>query len=144
MTKLQAIRKFADYVAQEHVYIYRSPDDDWELSMCHSKPHLGIPTHLMSIDELDKMYRAFFVENCPMAQGFSHVTLSILHEIGHHFNREIFIFDTDMNEYQQLHGTDHFTCPCEWVATKWAIDWLQDKEHRRIAKDFEKHFFGHA
>lgn len=143
MTQLQAIRKFADYVAQEHVIIYRSKDDDYEFNMWYSKPRMGIPTHLMARDEGDKLYRKFFIENCPMGRGFADVTISILHEIGHHFNREIFIFNTDLQEYQKAHGYDHFNFPCEKVATDWAIEWLKDPEHRKIAKRFEKDFFGY-
>ena len=105
---------------------------------------MGIPTHLMKIDKGDREYRAYFVERCPMGRGFAHVTISILHEIGHHFNREIFLFDTDMKEYEKLKGFDHFNCPCERVATEWAFEWLKDAEHRKIAKQFEREFFSHA
>lgn len=143
MTKLQAIRKFAEYVAGQHVFLYRSPDDDWEFSMSFSKPHIGIPTHLMRIDEGDKLYRKYFIEHCPMGRGFAHVTISILHEIGHHFNREIYLFETDPIEYENAHGYDHYNFPCERVATEWAYEWLKDPEHRRVAKQFEKDFFGY-
>lgn len=144
MTQLQAIHKFVDYVAQTHVALYRSSDDDWEINLGRSKPRMGIPTHLMKIDKSDKAYRAYFVERCPMGRGFAHVTISILHEIGHHFNREIFLFDTDMKEYEELRGFDHFNCPCERVATEWAFEWLKDAEHRKVAKQFEREFFSHA
>ena len=35
--------------------------------------------------------------------------------------------------YQQL--------PDELAATTWALDWLADAEHRKLAKAFEKKFF---
>ena len=40
MTKLQAIRKFADYAAGEHVIIIRG---DWAMGMSDSKPRLQVP-----------------------------------------------------------------------------------------------------
>lgn len=144
MTQLQAVRKFADYVAQEHVTLYRSPDDDWEFNMSTSKPRMGIPSNLTATDEQDKMFRIFFIQHCPIGRGFADITLSILHEIGHHFNREIYIFDTNMDVYNAAHDFDHFNLPCELAATNWAIEWLQDVEHRKIAKRFEKEFFGYG
>ena len=41
MTQLQAIRWFADFVAEEHVVINRT--EDWEFNMAYSHPHIGIP-----------------------------------------------------------------------------------------------------
>jgi O-antigen/teichoic acid export membrane protein len=35
----------------------------------------------------------------------------------------------------------YFLLPDEMSATDWAVEWLQDAEHRRIAKAFEKKFF---
>lgn len=139
MTKLQAIRWFADFVAEEHVVIERK--DDWEFNMAYSHPHMGIPYDPMKRDQGDKLFRADFVARCPLARGFADVTLSILHEIGHHFNREEFIFMTNVKEYNEAEGLDHFKFPCERVATDWAIAWLQDPTHRKIAKAFEKDFF---
>lgn len=138
MTRLQAIRKFADIVAGEHVIIIRS--DDWALSMVDAKPRLLLPYNLMKNDEGDKQFRQDFVERCPLGRGFANVTISILHEIGHHFNREEYIF-CDYDEYENAYGFDHFKLPCEIVATNWAIEWLQDPENRKIAKAFEREFF---
>lgn len=92
------------------------------------------------------------------ARGFSSVTLCLLHEVGHYqtvkqffrenprYNRgekilEIICFarlqDNPHEEanrlYQQL--------PDEKAATEWALDWLADAEHRKIAKAFERKFF---
>ena len=35
----------------------------------------------------------------------------------------------------------YFLLPDEVVATKWAIDWLENAENRKLAKAFEKEFF---
>ena len=139
MTRLQAIRKFASIVAGEHVICTRS--DDWAFSMMDSKPRLLLPYDLMKNDIGDKQFRQDFVERCPMGRGFANVTISILHEIGHHFHREEYIF-CDYDEYENATDFDHFKLPCEMVATDWAIEWLQDPFHRKIAKAFEHEFFG--
>ena len=141
MTQLQAIRWFADYVAEEHVIITRK--DDWECNMAYSRPHMSIPYDLMKNDEGDKLFRADFVSRCPLARGFANVTLSILHEIGHHFNREEFIFMQNVKEYNEASNEEHFKFPCEVVATNWAIAWLQNPQNRKVAKAFEKDFFRH-
>ena len=140
MTRLQAIRKFADIVAGEHVICSYSLNE-WAMSMIDSHPRLMLPRDLLHTDEGDKQFRKDFVSRCPMGKGFANVTLSILHEIGHHFNREIYIC-TDFDEYENANGFDHFKLPCEIVATNWAIEWLQNPFHRKIAKAFEHEFFG--
>lgn len=140
MTRLQAIRKFADIAAGEHV-ICSFELNEWAMSMIDAHPRLMLPRDLMQNDEGDKLFRKDFVERCPMGQGFANVTLSILHEIGHHFNREEYIF-CDYEEYENAHGSEHFKLKCEVVATDWAIEWLQDPFHRKIAKAFEHEFFG--
>ena len=142
MTKLQAIRWFADFVADDHVFITRS--DDWSSSMYDRHPRITIPYDLTKHDEGDRLFRIDFVKRCPLARGFADVTLSILHEIGHHFHREEFIFMTDVKEYEEAEGMEHFKFPCEVVATDWAIAWLQNPQNRKIAKEFEKDFFGYG
>ena len=142
MTKLQAIRWFADFVAYEHVIITR--DDDWSCSMIDQHPRITVPYDLMKNDEGDKLFRIDFIERCPLGRGFANVTLSILHELGHHFNREPFIFMENVKEYIEADNTDHFKFPCEMVATDWAIEWLQDESNRKVAKAFEKDFFGYG
>jgi hypothetical protein len=139
MTKLQAIRKFADYAAGEHVIITRG---DWAMGMSDTKPRLYVPYNIMQNDDNDKLFRLDFIARCPLARGFANVTISILHEIGHHFNRESYI-TTDSEQYDASEGYWHFMLPCEMDATDWAIEWLQDSEHRKIAKQFEKDFFGY-
>lgn len=140
MTKLQAMRKFSDTVAGEHVIFIRS--EDWGMSVSDSHPRLLVPYDLMKNDCGDQMFRIDFIKRCPLAQGFANVTISILHEIGHHFHREEYI-ETNEKEYNEATGFDHFKLPCEIVATDWAIKWLQDPANRRLAKQFEREFFGY-
>ena len=142
MTKLQAVRKFADHLAGEHVVIYHTKDDDWGMCMGYSKPRLETPRDLMRIDNGDKDFRNDFISRCPLARGFAHVTLSILHELGHHYNREPFM-EMDLDEYNRAEGLAHFKLPCEMIATDWAIAWLQSPYNRKVAKAFERDFFGY-
>ena len=139
MTKLQAIRWFASEVAGEYVTLARQRDD-WSISMADSKPRLILPHNLNQNEIEDKMFRADFIKRCPMAQGFANVTLSILHELGHHFNREAVICaDKLVGDNMK----EHLTLPHEVIATDWAINWLQNKENRKTVKKFEKIFFGY-
>ena len=139
MTKLQAIRWFASEVAGEYVTLARQRDD-WSISMADSKPRLILPHDLNQNEVEDKMFRADFIKRCPMAQGFANVTLSILHEVGHHFNREVVICaDKLVGDNME----ENLTLPHEVIATDWAINWLQNKENRKTVKKFEKNFFGY-
>ena len=141
MGKITAIRNFASIVAGEHVTIVRERDD-WGFSVATPHPRLVLPIDLDKKDEGDRLFRKDFVARCPLARGFADVTLSILHEIGHHFHREEYIF-CDMQEYNNALGEAHFKLHCEMVATDWAIQWLQDSQNRKIAKAFEREYFGH-
>lgn len=141
MGKVTAIRQFASLVAGEHVIIKRERTE-WESCMYDNKMRIGIPKDLMAIDDADKLFRKDFISRCPLAQGFAHVTLSILHEIGHQFHREEYIY-FNAKEYNDAHGEAHFQLLPEIVATNWAIEWLQNPEHRKQAKAFEKEFFGY-
>ena len=140
MNRVTLIRNFASLAAGEHVIIPRERSE-WSMLMTDSHPRLILPVDLDAKDEDDRLFRADFVARCPLARGFADVTLSILHEIGHHFHREEFIF-CDMKEYNAAEGEAHFRLPCEMVATDWAIEWLQDPEHRKQAKRFERTYFG--
>lgn len=141
MTKVSAIRQFATLVAGEKVIICRD-STEWESPMWDQHFRLGLPKNLTIIDEQDKLFRRDFVRRCPLAQGFSHVTLSVLHELGHQFHREEYIY-FPAKEYEEAKGEDHFQLFPEVVATNWAIEWLQDPEHRKLAKAFERKFFGY-
>ena len=139
MNRVSLIRNFASLAAGEKVIIPRERSE-WSMLMTDSHPRLILPVDLDAKDEDDKLFRADFVARCPLARGFADVTLSILHEIGHHFHREEYIF-CDYEEYENARGVDHFHLECEMVATNWAIEWLQNPAHRKIAKAFERAYF---
>ena len=97
-----------------------------------------------------KCFRADFVKRYPSARGFSDVTLSLLHEVGHTmthvfvppmkeeikaYNKAVETID-DMQEVNRL----YFALTNERMATDWAIDWLKVAENRKMAKKFEKKF----
>ena len=106
-----------------------------------------------NLDELYcKGHRQFaqdFFSRCPMGRGFASVTITILHEIGHMnaqqefegYNRAQAIQELEKNFPLETINFEYFKLPDEKAATDWAIEWLQDAEHRRIAKAFEKKFF---
>ena len=136
MNKIKLIRDFASLVAGERVIIPRQRDC-WSMGMADNKPRLILPPDPDQNDEGDRAFRRDIITRCPMTRGFANVTLSILHEIGHHFTRETYIF-SDVNEDDY---NSHFDLPYEIVATDWAIAWLQDPIHRKQAKAFEHAYF---
>lgn len=140
MNQIQVIRKFASYVAQEKVRI-SNVREEWSIDMNCPSPRLILPENPMETTVDDKIFRKDFVSRCPMAQGFANITLTILHELGHHFTREVFLAQ-DYDAYSEITNWDEYlNLPCERVATDWAIAWLGDKEHRKVAKAFERQFF---
>ncbi len=85
-------------------------------------------------------------------QGFSNLTLSLLHELGHNETVNEIPDDYDREKAERkirkYCGDDirtlnmmYFSLPDEWLATQWAIDWLSDENNRKKAKQFEKQFF---
>lgn len=111
-----------------------------------------------NIEELfyrgSKQFRENFVRQCPIAKGFADITLAMLHELGHHevaeiieedykdYNREARIKDIREELPRELVNYAYFLLPDEMLATKWAIQWLEESaENRKIAKQFEKEFF---
>ena len=106
-----------------------------------------------NFDQLDckgnTQFRKHFVNLCPMAKGFSDVTLALLHELGHFStDQEIQGYDREieLNFLQQVVPKGvlnyaYFMLPDEMAATLWAIEWLKDSENRKLAKAFEKKFF---
>ena len=98
-----------------------------------------------------KQFRQDIVKRCPLAQGFADITLAMLHEIGHHINGDNEYEDYDREEEIEfintlppmLRNPFYFLLPDELVATDWAIEWLQDPNNRKIAKQFEKKFFNY-
>ena len=106
-----------------------------------------------NIDELfskgSKQFANNFYKQYPSGRGFASVTLSLLHELGHFYT-----CDLDFGEYdrekeiawieslpQNMINFYYFLLPDEEAATNWAIEWLKNKENRKIAKAFEKQFF---
>lgn len=148
MNKVTAIRAFASLVLNEKVIIprYRTEGtNQWGMVMNSHEPRLVIPPDLSAkSDKMDRLFRNDFVNRCPRARGFSSATLSILHECGHWATKEIF----DVHDYyaQLYHCTsqeDYMKISYEYMATEWAIDWLENKDNRKLAKRFEKDFFGY-
>lgn len=93
-----------------------------------------------------------FRETCtsrsPVCKGFANITLILLHELGHFSSQQSFEDYNREEEIEFLNSIPHevasmmyFLLPDEMSATDWAVEWLQDAEHRRIAKAFEKKFF---
>ena len=80
-------------------------------------------------------------------KGFSQVTKVLLHEMGHHFTyhqiMKLYGEEEITRLYKEAGGSNekYVHIPTEWVATQWAINWLADPEHRKIAKAFEKEFW---
>lgn len=101
-----------------------------------------------------KWFREDFISRCPMARGFANITLTLLHELGH-IETEIinFNFNRDKVEKELIEkrlanqisnkemNFTYFRFPDEMAATEWAILWLKDPAHRKLAKEFEKKFF---
>ena len=92
------------------------------------------------------------------ARGFASVTLCLLHEMGHYYTvKEVFAKNPRYNRgaeilkiccKAQLHENPTYEVnrlyqqlPDEIAATTWALDWLADAEHRKLAKAFERKFF---
>lgn len=100
-------------------------------------------------DDCGKAFRKDFVTRCVLARGFSDVTLSLLHEIGHAMTKAFVPpMTAEIKEYnkkvENLEMCDvyplYFNLTNEHMATDWAIEWLKVAENRRIAKEFEKKF----
>lgn len=79
-------------------------------------------------------------------KGFSQVVRILLHELGHVMTHEKVRANYTEGELMRLHrktrGNENYVrLPDEYAATQWAIDWLADPDHRKIARDFEKKFW---
>lgn len=97
-----------------------------------------------------KCFRKDFIERCPNAKGFSDVTISLLHEVGHTMTKSQLPDDYDREKEcekvekvkgKTAHAFAYFRMLDEMLATDWAIEWLQHKKNRKIAKQFEKKFW---
>ena len=147
MTKLQAIRWFANQITTSPVTIASQRlKDNWgmDLNPYNKAPRLLIPADFHTNDEMDKQFRRNIVSRCKLTQGFSNVTLAILHEYGHWETRSVFdIIAYDKIKQKCDSMEDYMANPFEHIATQWAICWLQVPQNRKLAKEFEKYFFGH-
>lgn len=147
MTKIQAIRWFADRITESHVTIARQRlVENWgmDLNPENKTPRLLIPKDLLTNDDNDKLFRKNMVSISKVTRGFSNATLAILHEFGHWETRSVF----DMLAYHKINRDAHtmeqyMQNPFEQIATQWAVCWLQQPQNRALAKQFEKFFFGH-
>lgn len=85
-------------------------------------------------------------------KGFSWLTLSLLHELGHQETEEkVPCYYNRAKAIEKIHKMykkscreahqAYFALPDEYLATQWAIDWLAVPENRKKAKAFEKAFF---
>ena len=104
-------------------------------------------------DKGGKLFRKDFVQRCARAKGFSDVTISVLHEVGHTMTNQFLPKDYDRKtEFEKLKSNlqaktnkeitlAYFQMQDEVMATNWAIDWLNDAQNRKTAKRFEKKFW---
>lgn len=145
MTKLQAIRNFMGLVLNEQVIIARDKFIDYNFAMDINNPipRVKLPYDLnFTPDEADKDFRRNFVDRCPLARGFSSLTLTLLHECGHWATRSVMdIIEYDKMHWQAYTQEQYMAIPWEHLATDWAICWLYSPINRKIAKAFEKDYF---
>lgn len=147
MTKLKAIRWFMEYVTGERIVIAREKFNcsNYAMDIYNECPRLKLPNSLdIAPDECDKIFRKDFVERCPMAKGFSNITITLLHEAGHWatrslMNEAVYSKMAEQAESQEM----YMKIPWEHLATEWAICWLHCPFNRKMAKLFEKDFFGY-
>ena len=119
-------------------------DDEIRISYNYSE--------LASPDPADIEFARNFHLRAPFSVGFSDLTLSLLHELGHfetesnlptYYNRDECLAQIDRWETKDKRVIQLLYCslPDEYLATQWAINWLADPENRKKAKKFEKKFF---
>ena len=144
MGKLKEIRNFVEQVTGVRPVIYKERSE-WATYLCGKKRmEMSMPANFDAKDEHDRMFRQNFCERCKIAKGFSDVTLAILHECGHFATQEIFCVKAYAKQVDKA-GNDmeeYMAIPYEMIATQWAICWLNNPENRKLAKKFEKKFFG--
>lgn len=142
MGVISNIREFAGVVAGEYVIIARGRDD-WSMSVTDKHPRLILPYDVNKNDAEDKLFRQDFIRRYSGGRGFANITISILHEIGHWKTRNEVDWELYWAQQENVFGQDYFNLPAERMATDWAINWLSDPEHRKIAKEFEARHFGY-
>ena len=117
--------------------------------------HIGYAKNLMNNPYHNNYFTSDFRRRCSIGKGFTGITLSLLHEMGHFATEEkckkdnpdycrgmaIFEAQCKAKTNKELNEKYYFRLPDETYATEWAIEWLKDAEHRKIAKAFERKFF---
>jgi hypothetical protein len=148
MTKLQAIRSFMNYVLREQIVIAkdRLESGNFAMDIINSVPRVILPQDLNAThDECDKAFRKDFIQRCPLARGFSSITLTLLHECGHWETRSnMDIIEYSKMKYNVYTQEQYMKIPWEHLATEWAICWLYSPMNRKVAKAFEKNYFGYG
>lgn len=144
MTKLQAIRWFANQALTEDKVVIARNRSAWGMGVSLGEPRLNLPYNLNENDEDDKAFRVDFIKRYSPARGFANITITILHEVGHWETR----MQSDMDTYgvrrdRTKNMEEFMLLKEERLATDWAIQWLYEPDHRRIAKQFEKEYFGY-
>lgn len=144
MTQLQAIRWFTSIAVGEPIVIPRNrKQDNWGMGVADKRPRLYLPSNLnYEPNNEDREFRLDFVSRYNPAHEFSDITLTLLHECGHWMTRE----EADIWTYgERVERTEtykeYLMLDEEYNATEWAIQWLTDAEHRRIAQTFEREYF---
>ena len=147
MTKLQAIREFMTFVLGEKTTIARDKFsvNNFAMDIMNKTPRVKLPENLNCKPDLsDKLFRDNFVSNCPLARGFSNITLTLLHECGHWMTRSnLNIIEYDKMRDKAYTMQMYMAIPWEMLATQWAICWLYDPCNRKVAKEFEKKYFNY-
>lgn len=148
MTKLQAIRWFASKVLNEKVVIPRERlDGNWGMVVgpFATEARLMIPKDLNAKDYDDYTFRKDFTQRYSVAKGFANPTLTILHECGHWNTREqINVFTYCRRRARCKTSAEYYLMKEERIATDWAIQWLYEPENRKLAKEFERKYFGYG
>lgn len=148
MTKLQAIRWFASQVLGQKVVIPRERlEDNWGMTIgiFATQPRLLIPKELEKHGINDYEFRKDFTQRYSVAKGFSDATLTILHECGHWATQEqISIWDYEKRRSKCKTSKEYFLMKEERIATDWAIQWLYEPKNRKLAKEFERKYFGYG
>ena len=147
MTKRQAIRAFVSFVCENKMSFARDKfsNNNWAMDISGNHPRLKTPIRWdMPEDEMDKMFRKDFVKRCNMAKGFSSIVLALLHECGHWATRSVIDTVEYTKQCEKAVGMEmYLAIPYERIATEWAICWLNCPANRKVAKQFEKVYFGH-
>lgn len=148
MTQLEAIREFVNEVLETPVVISNVKYEGFNFGIIisYANPRLVLPKDLnCKIGEDDKQFRNNFISRCPLARGFSHITVSLLHECGHWETRSVMDDDTYRKMRAKVSDMEtYMAIPWEHLATDWAICWLSSPKNRKRAKEFERKYFGYG